>query len=144
MSDFWTLNPRSTQIPLTYQYRKFNICEIHHPEPTPGVFMSIGHHHSVLFTIHEQSVTVRLDWEITLSAWLSLRFSLHLAELAHTSICSFEDTRGNCYIPALQPCNNTILLQYSGPFQWLQLCGSMPSNWTNNKYFIAPLAHPSI
>ncbi|KAG2342023.1 hypothetical protein BDR05DRAFT_1029382 [Suillus weaverae] len=40
------------------------------------VSMSIGHHRSVLFTIHEQSVTVRLDWEITLSAWLSLRFLL--------------------------------------------------------------------
>ncbi|KAG2127606.1 uncharacterized protein EDB93DRAFT_1332657 [Suillus bovinus] len=47
---------------------------MHHPESTPGVSMSIGHHHSMLFAIHEQSVTVRLDWEITLSAWLSLRF----------------------------------------------------------------------
>jgi hypothetical protein len=74
MSDFWTLNPRSTQILLTYQYKSFNIYKIHHSESTPSVSMSIEHHHSVLFTIHEQSVTVRLDWEITLSAWLSFRF----------------------------------------------------------------------
>jgi hypothetical protein len=73
MSDFWTLNPRSTQIPLTYQHKNSNIYKIHHSESTPGISMSIEHHHSVLFTIHEQSMMVRLDWEITLSALLSLR-----------------------------------------------------------------------
>jgi len=80
MSDFWTLNPRSTQIPLTYQHKNFNIYKIHHSESTPSVSMSIEHHHSVLFTIHEQSVTVRLDWEITLDLGLvESPFDLHLA-----------------------------------------------------------------
>lgn len=47
--------------------------------------MSIEHHHTVLFTIHEQTVTVRLDQEITLSALFACRtLGLH-------SLCVLSD-----------------------------------------------------
>jgi hypothetical protein len=99
MSDFWTLNPRSTQIPLTYQHKNFNIYKLHHSESTPSVPMSIEHHHSVLFMIHEQSMMVRLHLEITLLAWLSL----HL-------ICIRQNQHTQASVP-LKTSEDTVTLQ---------------------------------